>query len=144
MKQPNNADELVVLFFDDQPNLAEWKKLPQMLEQVGGALARFLALCQTHSCSCWGKQPCVRTAVLTDRRSLLLPAHVPAHAVQISQHFPSDWILTPSDAQALMLSGPSEEAPSIADLVARGKRLVLLSGTDYGDDSGFDQLIFSK
>lgn len=81
MKQPNNADELVVLLFDDQPNLAEWKKLPQMLEQVGGALAHFLALCQTHSCSCWGKQPCVRTAVSTDRRSLLLPAHVRAHAV---------------------------------------------------------------
>lgn len=99
MRQPANSQELLVLFFDDQPDLGRWNKVRDMLDQL-------------------------------------------------TKYFPLESILTPPEARAMLLTSGAapdaigeELAPSIEQLVQSGKRILLLSGTDYQEE--MDSLIFS-
>ena len=105
LADPLHSDQLLVLFLDDQRDLATWGKLPLLMDQI-------------------------------------------------SAHFPPGSVLTPPAARALVaaaalaaesggrgLSSPPP-APSVEALVNLGYRVLVLSGTDYGEE--MDALIFSK
>lgn len=91
MDRPENGEEFVVLYFDDQPNLAEWGVVPSLIEDVLSA-------------------------------------------------FPAEWIYTTEDRATAEATGAGW--PALEELVRSGRRLLLVSGADYGP--AMEPLVFAR
>jgi hypothetical protein len=146
MDEPRNADEFLLLYFDDQPNLQTWVGHRPLLRPQAGP--RVLAGADGHPAltmtplrgslaqgSQGARSPAPRP---TQPRVLIPPQGVVGRLLSdFLSVMPEEWVFTADDLAAAGGVWPSQRA-----MLDGGKRLLLVSGTDYG--AAMQPLVFAR
>eukprot|EP00798_Chlamydomonas_sp_ICE-L_P027132 gene27132-2361_t len=135
-------------------------------DQRGAATLYLVPYTICHAVPCFSHHLPRCTSFLTPSATLYLVSHTICHAVprslhhlprytsfltpstmliaQITQYFPEEMILTPAELAAMLGGGDAPRAPmpSIDALVAQGKRMMVMSSTNYHE--AMEKLVFTK
>ncbi len=147
LKAPENAHEFLILYLDNQNNLARWKKVRRHernggeggeRERRGGYLIPSNLFCPP---LCQNKIPLVLSSLLFSHTqatfppspSPLAPAQVAAMREQLLLHFDG---LTFTPAEAQRASEQLGHPPTLDQILETGKRVLVWSGTDFGEEMG--------
>ena len=160
---PGNEQEFLVLFLDDQADIKSWVRnlymsimslrLLNILEhhllcrrrvtgQAGGLHARRATASRP---SCLARLPSLANPGAEHAwTARACQGYLPILLTEIRATFPPGAVYTPPEHAAYAGSGSNSSLrwPSMNQLVAAGKRLIVASGEDYGPD--MDPLLFRR